>query len=128
MRTRGRPNQKLRQERKIPADKNKQTLIAPHFAEVSVRSILMLMPIKCSSDRSFTRLYAHIIEEYGAFTVRARLFNDVNGDYNVWGEEIARSFENASQMIERLATRFGIDQNCISIKIVMRRCKDSTIH
>ena len=88
----------------------------------------MPMPIACGSDHTFTRLYAHIVEEDGAFTVRVRLLNHLNREDNAWGEEIAGTFEMASEMIECLATQFAIVQNCISIKIVMRRFKDGTIH
>ena len=96
----------------------------------------MPMPIDCGPDQSFTRLYAHIVEEDSAFTVRVRLVNHLNQEDNVLGEEIARTFEmaslmierQASLMIERLATRFEIDQSCISIKIVMSRLRGGTIH
>jgi hypothetical protein len=46
----------------------------------------------------------------------------------VWGEEIAESFDLASVMIEALACEFSIPQNCISLKIVMSRFKDGTMH
>ena len=77
---------------------------------------------------SFTRLHAHIVEEDGAFTVRVRLLNHMNQDESAWGEEIAETFDMASLMIGTLAGEYSIPQNCISIKIVMRRFKDGTLH
>lgn len=86
------------------------------------------MHIECGPDHSFTRLYAHIVEEDGAFTVRVRLLNHLNQQDCAWGEEVARTFETANSMIECLADRFSIEKSCISIKIVMLRFKDGTIH
>jgi hypothetical protein len=77
---------------------------------------------------SFTRLHAHIVEEDGAFTVRVRLLNHLNQEESAWGEEIAETFDMASLMIGNLASEYSIPQNCISIKIVMRRFKDGTLH
>jgi hypothetical protein len=45
-----------------------------------------------------------------------------------WGEEIAATFEMANLMIGSLANQFSIPQDCISIKLVMRRFKDGTLH
>lgn len=86
------------------------------------------MHIECSADHGFTRLYAHIVQEDGAFVVRVRLLNHLKQEERAWGEEIAPTFEMASLMIECLANRFSIAQSCISIKIVMLRFKDGTIH
>ena len=80
------------------------------------------------SKCSFTRLHAHIVEEDGAFTVRVRMLNHLKKDESAWGEEIAATFDLASVMIGALASEFSIPQNCISIKIVMNRFKDGTIH
>ena len=77
---------------------------------------------------SFTRLHAHIVEEDGAFTVRVRMLNHLDQKRSCWGEEIAATFDEASLMIASLASNFSIPQNCISIKIVMLRFKDGTIH
>jgi hypothetical protein len=77
---------------------------------------------------SFTRLHAHIVEEEGAFTVRVRMLNHLNQGQSCWGEEIAQTFDEASLMIASLASNFSIPQNCVSIKIVMLRFKDGTIH
>jgi hypothetical protein len=76
----------------------------------------------------FTRLYAHIVEEDGAFTVRVRMLNHVDQQQSAWGEEIASTFDMASIMIGSLADQFSIPEQSISIKIVMRRSKDGTIH
>ena len=77
---------------------------------------------------NFTRLHAHIVEEDGAFTVRVRMLNHLNPNQSCWGEEIAATFDAASLMIGSLASNFSIPRNCISIKIVMLRFKDGTIH
>lgn len=76
----------------------------------------------------FTRLHAHIVEEDGAFTVRVRMLNHADQEQSAWGEEIAATFDMASIMIGSLANRFSIPEQSISIKIVMRRSKDGTIH
>jgi hypothetical protein len=83
---------------------------------------------KHAAKCTFTRLHAHIVEEDGAFTVRVRMLNDLKKDEDAWGEEIAATFELASIMIGALANEFSISQNCISIKIVMSRFKDGTMH
>ena len=76
----------------------------------------------------FTRLHAHIVEEDGAFTVRIRMHNHLKTEQSCWGEEIAATFDIASLMIGSLADQFSIAQGCISIKLVMRRFKDGTLH
>jgi hypothetical protein len=80
------------------------------------------------SERSFTHLKVHIVEEDGAFTVRVRLLNEVEKDEGAWGEETAATFDQASAMIDALAAEFSIPQTCISIKIVMNRFQDGTMH
>jgi hypothetical protein len=77
---------------------------------------------------NFTRLYAHIVEEDGAFTVRVRMLNHLRNDESCWGEEIAATFDAASLMVGSVARQFSIPQECISIKLVMRHFKDGTIH
>ena len=77
----------------------------------------------------FTRLHAHIVEEDSAFTVRVRMLNHLNQHQSCWGEEIAPTFDIASRMIKKsLASQFSIPQSCISIKIIMHRFKDGTLH
>ena len=83
---------------------------------------------KNAPNFTFTRLYAHIIEEDDAFTVRVRMLNHLKQDERAYGEEIAATFEMASLMIDSLASQFSIPQNCISMKIVMRHFKDGTLH
>jgi hypothetical protein len=84
--------------------------------------------LKSQHGFGFTRLHAHIVEEDGAFTVRIRMLNDLNQGQSCWGEEIAATFETATLMIGSLANQFSIPQDGISIKLVMRRFKDSTLH
>jgi hypothetical protein len=79
-------------------------------------------------SNSFTRLLAHIVEEDGAFAVRVRMLNHLHQNQSCWGEEIAGTFDEASLMIGSLARSFSIPQDSISIKIVMLRFKDGTIH
>jgi hypothetical protein len=83
---------------------------------------------KSALSLNFTRLHAHIVEEDGAFTVRVRMLNHLRQEESAWGEEIAATFDMASLMIGSLASQYSIPQNCISIKIVMRRFKDGTMH
>ena len=83
---------------------------------------------KSSFGFGFTRLHAHIVEEDGAFTVRVRMHNHLNAEQSCWGEEIAATFDMASSMVGSLAHQFSIPENCVSIKIIMRRLKDGTLH
>jgi len=76
----------------------------------------------------FTRLHANIVEEDGAFTVSVRIFNHLKTTEAAWGQEIAATFDMASLMIGSLAEQFSISQNCVSIKIVMWRHREGTIH
>jgi len=76
----------------------------------------------------FTRLYAKIFEEDGAFTVSVRLVNHLNEEQSAWGVEIARSIEQASSMVDGLAREFSIPQKCISITITMANLRDGTLH
>jgi hypothetical protein len=81
-----------------------------------------------ASGFQFTRLYAHIVEEDGAFTVRIRVHDHLNREHRAWGEEIAATIDMASLMIGSIADQFSIPQQAISIKIVMGRHKDGTFH
>jgi hypothetical protein len=83
---------------------------------------------KNSDNFSFTRMYAHIVEEDEAFTVRVRMINHLKHGECAYGEETAATFEMASLMVGSLAAQFAIPQTCISMKIVMRRFKDGTLH
>ena len=84
--------------------------------------------LKSQHGFGFTRLHAHIVEEDGAFTVRVRMLNDLNHGQACWGEEIAATFETATLMIGSLANQFSIPQHGVSIKLVMGRFKDGTLH
>lgn len=86
------------------------------------------MKIVSAPGSDFTRLYAHIIEEDGAFTVRVRMLNHLKNNECCWGEEIAATFDIASLMVGSLASQFSIPRGCISIKIVMRNYKEGTMH
>jgi hypothetical protein len=81
-----------------------------------------------SPDITFTRLHAHLTEEDGSFTVNIRMINHLKPEERAWGQEIAATIEMASSMIGSVAKEFSIEQNCISIKIVMSNFKDGTLH
>ncbi len=83
---------------------------------------------KHAAKHNFTRLHADIIEEDGAFTVRVQMLNHLEKEASAWGEEMMATFDMASTMIGSLASEFSIPQNCISIKIVMSRFRDGTMH
>ena len=85
-------------------------------------------PFKSPRGVKFTRLYAQIFEEDGAFTIRVRMLNHLKEDECAWGEQTAATFDIASSMIGSLASEFAIPQAAISIKIVMRHYRDGTIH
>jgi hypothetical protein len=86
------------------------------------------MKLSRAKGLSFTRMDAHVVEEDGTFTVRVRILNHLLPSESVWGEEIAATFDMANEMIGSLAAEFSIPQSGISLKIVMRRYKDGTIH
>jgi hypothetical protein len=77
---------------------------------------------------NFTRLYAKIRQEDGAFTVSVRLLDHRDVSQGAWGQEIASSIEIASSMIGCLAEQFSIPQQCISIDIGMANFRDGTLH
>ena len=77
---------------------------------------------------SFTRLYAKICQEDGAFTVSVRLLDHRDQSKPAWGQEIASSIETASLMIEGLAKQFSIPQKSIAIDIGMANFRDGTLH
>ena len=79
-------------------------------------------------DFTFTRLHAHITEEDGAFTLNIRMLNHLKPEERAWGQEIVATIDMASSMIGSVAKEFSIEQNSISIKIVMSNFKDGTLH
>lgn len=87
-----------------------------------------MAPISFSSGDNYTRLYARVIQEEGAFTVSVRLLNHLKEEQKAWGEEIAPSIDMASVMIGAIAEQFGIEQNCISVSFIMTNFKDGTFH
>jgi hypothetical protein len=81
-----------------------------------------------SPEQTFTRLYARITQEDGAFTVSVRLLNHRKEREGAWGEEVATSIDMASAMIDSIAEQFRISQKCIAVTVVMDRFKDGTFH
>jgi hypothetical protein len=88
----------------------------------------MFVQNKIPGGTSFTRLYARICQEHGAYTVTVKLQNHRKKSESAWGEEIATSVEAASSMIGALAEQFSIPQKCISIDIGMEKFSDGTRH
>ena len=76
----------------------------------------------------FTRMNAKIVEEDGAFTISVRIFNHLKQEESAWGQETAATFEMASLMVGSLASQFSIPESGVSIKIVMQRHRDGTVH
>ena len=76
----------------------------------------------------FTRLHANIVEEDGAFTVSVRIFNHLKTKEFRLGSGNCRDIRHGEPDGRSLADQFSIPQNCISIKIVMWRHRDGTIH
>ena len=87
-----------------------------------------MQSLSFSPSQTFTRLYARVTEEDGAFTVSVRLLNHLKRGEGAWGEEIAPSIDMASCMIDEIAKNFCISQSCISIRIIMKNFKDGTFH
>jgi len=81
-----------------------------------------------TSNFTFTRLHARIIQEEGAFTVRVQMLNHLKQGESARGERTAATIDSGSSMIEMLAKRFFISRNFISLKIVMSDAKDGTFH
>jgi hypothetical protein len=87
----------------------------------------------CAANRSkvkatFTRLYAKVYQEDGAFTVSVRLRNHLKPTEAVWGEEVVDTIEMAGSMIGDLAAEFSIPQEYISIDIRMENATGGTLH
>ena len=78
--------------------------------------------------RKFTVLDARITEEEADFTVSVRMRNHLSEADRAWGVEKAASIEIASNMIRDLVAQFSIPKTGISIKIVMNKFRDGTIH
>jgi hypothetical protein len=105
-----------------PYDRQPRSLLVKGRQSPSMQSLTF------SPERSFTRLYARITQEDGAFTVTVRLLNHRKKREGAWGEEIATSIDMASAMIDSIAKQFRISQKCISVRIVMDKFRDGTFH
>jgi hypothetical protein len=81
-----------------------------------------------SGKSRYTRLFACISEEEDCYTVQVRLSNGTKPEDSACGEEIADSFETASELVAALAGEFSIVQACIKIEIRMHNHKHSTRH
>ncbi len=76
----------------------------------------------------YTHLIAFICEEDGAFTIQVRLYDQARPEDAAWGEEIADSFETASELVAVLADEFSIQQSCIKIEVRMNKMTQGTRH
>ena len=83
---------------------------------------------KKTAGITFTRLYAKIQQENGAYTVSVRLHNHRRQNDAAWGQEVAPSIEVASSMIGSIAENYSISPKCISIVIGMENFRDGTLH
>ena len=81
-----------------------------------------------SSNPTFTRLDARILQEENVFTVTVRLFDHRRQGEGAWGEEITASIDSASRLIDAIAQKYSILQKHISVSIVMDSFKDGTFH
>ena len=88
----------------------------------------MILANRSPTNGHFTRLYAKIRQEDGAFTVSVRLQNHLKPNEAAWGEQVADSIEMASSMIGGLAVEFSIAQEFISVDIRMDNFRDGTLH
>ncbi len=86
------------------------------------------MTKNAANENVFTRLYANIQQEDGAYTISVRLQNEDKKSEVAWGQETASSIEAASAMIGDLAAQFSIPKKCISIAIKMENFRDGTLH
>jgi hypothetical protein len=84
---------------------------------------------EAKSGRSpYTKLFACISEEEDGYMVEVRLFDETKPENSAWGEEIADSFETASELVAALAGEFSIGQAGIEIEIRMHNHKHGTRH
>ena len=85
--------------------------------------------VQCGGDQwNFTRLDAYIVEEDGAFCVRVRVRNHNDEAESAWGEEFANSIELATEMVNALTKTYSIEQNHVTVSIVIDRYRDGTFH
>jgi hypothetical protein len=102
--------------------------LTPALRSLEALDKAMHLKKQAAGPFSFTRLYAKIRQEDGAFTVSVRLLDHRDMSQGAWGQEIAPSIEIASSMIGGLAEQFSIPQKCISIDIGMANIRDGTLH
>jgi hypothetical protein len=81
-----------------------------------------------NDPRLFTHLHVRITQAEDGFRLSIRMHNHFKDEDKAWGVETASSIEMANSMIGRLAERFSIARNCISINIVMDNLKEGTLH
>jgi len=75
----------------------------------------------------YTHLSACISEDDGGFLLQVTL-HDSTGEDAAWGEEIADTFEQASEWLGALAAEFSISADRVEIELRMDNPKDGTRH
>jgi hypothetical protein len=78
--------------------------------------------------KRFTHLAASVSEEDGSFTVQVRLYHETEPENRAWAEEIADSFEAASDMLGDLAAAYAIPQTHVEITLRLENARDGTRH
>jgi len=86
--------------------------------------------VSLTGHAQFTHLFARISEEDDGYIVQVRLHNEASSSLNdtAWGEEIADSIEEASKMIDGLATKFSIPTDHIKLELRMDSVAENTRH
>jgi hypothetical protein len=77
---------------------------------------------------SYTDLYVRISEEGDVYVIQVRLTAGADPDQAAWGEEVATTFEAASQMVGDIAAEFSISQTRIKIDLRMNNPNAGTRH
>jgi hypothetical protein len=75
----------------------------------------------------YTYLLACISEDDDGFLLQVTLF-DSRRQNAAWGEEVADTFEQASEWVGALAAEFSIPADCIEIELRMENPAEGTRH
>jgi hypothetical protein len=78
--------------------------------------------------KRFTHLAASVSQEDGSFTVQVRLYHEAEPENRAWAEEVADSFEEASDMLGDLAAAYAIPQTHVEITLRLENSQDGTRH
>jgi hypothetical protein len=86
-----------------------------------------IVPTPEAKAGHYTRLRACISEDDDGFLLQVTLY-DAKWEDAAWGEEVADTFEQASEWVGALAAEFSIPADCIEIELHMDNPKDGTRH